>query len=98
MNNTTGSESNNKEEPTSNNYGSSGDDGETIGNNGGSSGDDGGTIGDNGGSSGNGGTTGGNGDTTGLPWPRSWKGAYVLVIANFALWLVLLLSLQEFCK
>jgi|AGTN01.2.fsa_nt_gi hypothetical protein len=37
-------------------------------------------------------------NSTGLPWPKTWKGAYMLVLANFALWLAMLLALQEFCK
>ncbi len=32
-------------------------------------------------------------ETTGLPWPTSWRGAYILVAASFALWLTLLVML-----
>jgi hypothetical protein len=32
-------------------------------------------------------------NTTGLPWPKSWKSAYILVAASFALWLALLVML-----
>lgn len=32
-------------------------------------------------------------ETTGLPWPKSWRGAYILVAASFALWLTLLVML-----
>ena len=32
-------------------------------------------------------------DTTGLPWPRSWKGVYLFVFASFCLWLGLLVFL-----
>jgi len=31
--------------------------------------------------------------TTGLPWPKSWKGAYLVVICSFALWILLLILL-----
>jgi hypothetical protein len=37
-------------------------------------------------------------DTTGLPWPKTWNGAYLFVIGTFLLWLVLLIALGEFCK
>ncbi len=33
--------------------------------------------------------------TTGLPWPKTWNGAYAFVIANFVIWIVLLLALKE---
>jgi hypothetical protein len=32
---------------------------------------------------------------TGLPWPRKWKGVYLLVIASFVLWLALLIALTD---
>ncbi len=32
-------------------------------------------------------------NTTGLPWPKSWKNAYILVACSFALWLALLVLL-----
>ena len=32
---------------------------------------------------------------TGLPWPRTWKGAYLFVIGSFILWLALLIALTE---
>lgn len=35
-------------------------------------------------------------EETGLPWPRTWKGAYIAVIASFILWLALLIALTEF--
>jgi len=35
------------------------------------------------------------GDCTGLPWPKSWRGAYIVVLASFALWLALLIALTE---
>jgi hypothetical protein len=34
-------------------------------------------------------------DSTGLPWPRTWKGTYLLVVCSFVLWLVLLFALTE---
>jgi len=37
-------------------------------------------------------------ELTGLRWPRTWKGAYLLVIGSFALWLTLLIALTEFSK
>jgi hypothetical protein len=37
-------------------------------------------------------------DVTGLPWPKTWKGAYILVLGTFTLWLVLLTALTELCK
>ena len=33
--------------------------------------------------------------TTGLPWPKTWNGAYALVIAVFLTWVILLLALKE---
>lgn len=32
---------------------------------------------------------------TGLPWPRTWKGAYLLVFACSILWMGLLILLTE---
>jgi len=37
-------------------------------------------------------------DTTGLPWPKSWKGAYLLVLGFFTLWISLLVTLGESFK
>jgi hypothetical protein len=34
-------------------------------------------------------------EETGLPWPRSWRGVYLLVIGSFILWLALLLALTN---
>jgi hypothetical protein len=34
-------------------------------------------------------------ETTGLPWPKSWPGLYLLVIASFALWVGLLIALTR---
>ena len=31
--------------------------------------------------------------TTGLPWPGTWRGVYVLVFASFVLWVELLVAL-----
>ncbi len=33
--------------------------------------------------------------TTGLPWPRSWRGVYALVMAVFAGWVALLAALSR---
>ncbi len=33
-------------------------------------------------------------DATGLPWPRTWPGVYLLVIGSFVLWVVLLVVLE----
>lgn len=33
---------------------------------------------------------------TGLPWPKTWPGAYLLVLGSFILWLSLLIALTEF--
>jgi hypothetical protein len=35
------------------------------------------------------------GESTGLPWPKSWKGTYLFVLCCFALWLILLIALTE---
>lgn len=35
-------------------------------------------------------------ESTGLPWPKTWRGAYLFVIASFILWLGLLIALTEF--
>lgn len=32
-------------------------------------------------------------DRTGLPWPATWTGAYLLVIANFVAWIIFLAAL-----
>jgi hypothetical protein len=32
-------------------------------------------------------------ETTGLPWFRTWRGVYILVLVSFILWVVLLLLL-----
>jgi len=34
---------------------------------------------------------------TGLPWPKTWKATYLVVIGSFVIWLVLLIVLTEFC-
>jgi len=36
-------------------------------------------------------------EMTGLPWPKTWRGAYLFVIGSFILWLALLIALTEFC-
>jgi hypothetical protein len=35
-------------------------------------------------------------DDTGLPWLRSWKHVYLVVIINFVLWVTLLVALTDF--
>ena len=35
-------------------------------------------------------------DDTGLPWLRTWKGVYLVVIINFVLWVALLVALTDF--
>jgi hypothetical protein len=35
-------------------------------------------------------------ETTGLPWPQTWKGVYVLVVCAFILWVALLVALTDF--
>ncbi len=35
--------------------------------------------------------------TTGLPWPRTWNGAYLFVFATFVIWILLLVALTECC-
>lgn len=37
-------------------------------------------------------------ESTGLPWLKTWKKAYLFVVATFILWLVLLFALTELCK
>ena len=34
-------------------------------------------------------------ETTGLPWPRTWPGVYLLVLASFILWVALLVALTD---
>jgi len=39
-------------------------------------------------------TAGASGDQpTGLPWPGTWRGVYILVIASFVIWVGLLVAL-----
>lgn len=33
---------------------------------------------------------------TGLPWPSSWTGAYIFVLASFILWIILLVALTRY--
>lgn len=35
---------------------------------------------------------------TGLPWPKTWNGAYIFVVCHFAFWIVLLVVLREYCQ
>jgi hypothetical protein len=35
-------------------------------------------------------------EITELPWPKTWNGAYLFVIASFVFWLALLVALTEF--
>ncbi len=35
---------------------------------------------------------------TGLRWPKTWNGAYLFVIGNFILWVVMLVALTELCR
>jgi hypothetical protein len=37
-------------------------------------------------------------EMTGLPWPKTWNGAYLFVMASFNLWVALLIALTEFNK
>ena len=34
-------------------------------------------------------------DSTGLPWPHTWRGVYALVIASFTLWVALLFAFES---
>lgn len=34
-------------------------------------------------------------EDTGLPWPRTWRGLYLLVVSSFALWVALLITLTR---
>ncbi|MFN8659871.1 MAG: hypothetical protein U0105_26285 [Candidatus Obscuribacterales bacterium] len=36
--------------------------------------------------------------TTGLLWPKTWKGAYALVLCSFLLWVVSLIAVSEVFK
>ena len=36
--------------------------------------------------------------TTGLSWPKTWKGAYALVLCSFLLWVVSLIAVSEVFK
>lgn len=38
------------------------------------------------------------GDSSGLPWPKTWRGAYFVVLCTFALWVALLIALTELSK
>lgn len=38
------------------------------------------------------------GATTGLAWPKTWRGAYVLVVCSFVLWVVSLIAVSEVFK
>lgn len=33
---------------------------------------------------------------TGLPWLKTWKAAYIFVMASFVLWVALLIALTEY--
>ncbi len=35
------------------------------------------------------------GDTTGLPWPRTWPGLYLFVMGCFVAWVALLVLLER---
>lgn len=35
-------------------------------------------------------------DSTGLPWPRTWRAVYTVVFGVFVLWVVLLTWLTEY--
>jgi hypothetical protein len=35
---------------------------------------------------------------TGLPFPKTWNGAYVFVLINFAGWIILLVALRLFTQ
>jgi len=32
-------------------------------------------------------------EATGLPWPRTWRGVYLLVLGSFVVWVGLLVAL-----
>ncbi len=34
-------------------------------------------------------------ESTGLPWVRSWRGVYAIVVGSFVLWVVMLTLLRE---
>jgi hypothetical protein len=34
-------------------------------------------------------------ESTGLPWPRTWPGVYLLVMCSFVLWVALLVVLER---
>jgi hypothetical protein len=35
-------------------------------------------------------------NATGLPWPRTWPGVYLVVLGSFLLWIALLVALTDF--
>ncbi len=35
-------------------------------------------------------------ESTGLPWPSTWRGAYFLVCGTFVLWIALLICLERY--
>jgi hypothetical protein len=37
-------------------------------------------------------------DGTGLPWLRTWRGVYLVVIINFVVWVILLVALTDCCS
>lgn len=37
-------------------------------------------------------------NSTGLPWPKTWQQAYLLVVANFVFWLLFLIAITELWK
>lgn len=37
-------------------------------------------------------------DLSGLPWPKTWRGAYFVVLATFACYIALLIALTELGK
>jgi hypothetical protein len=34
-------------------------------------------------------------NSTGLPWPMTWRGVYLFVLGSFIVWVVLLATLAE---
>jgi hypothetical protein len=35
-------------------------------------------------------------NSTGLPWPHTWRGVYLLVLGSFILWVGLLIALTRY--
>jgi hypothetical protein len=37
-------------------------------------------------------------EETGLPWPKTWKSVYLVVVGSFVVWVALLIALTNFAS